>query len=173
MSLVRPATTADMDGIARVHVRAWRESYSGLVPPEAFEHHSLETRITQWRATLSDSDRQTLVYENGGTVTGFVSGGSIKWTGLSTDCEIASLYLLDAVKRRGVGRGLFGQFITVSAGCGFRSCGLWPLASNIPARRFYEAMGGRAGETRIDWRNNIAYEDISYIWDDISRVGAT
>ena len=63
--------------------------------------------------------------------------------------------------------------MTVLTGRGSKSCGLWTLASNTPARRFYEAMGGRAGETRVDWRNNIAYEDISYIWDDISHVDAT
>ena len=38
------------------------------------------------------------------------------------------------------------------------------------ARRFYEALGGRAGERRIDRRNNLDYEDISYLWDDVSRV---
>ena len=84
---------------------------------------------------------------------------------------MSSLYLLDAVKRRGVGRALFRQFMKMLAGRGFRSCGLWTLSGNVPARRFYEAMGGRAGETRIDRRNNLAYEDISYIWDDISRMG--
>jgi ribosomal protein S18 acetylase RimI-like enzyme len=168
---IRAATLADVDGIARVHVQAWHEAYSGLVPPEAFEQHSLELRLTQWRATLSDPDRSTLVYENDGAVAGFISGGPIKWTGLSTDCEVSSLYLLAALKRRGIGRALFEQFTALLAGRGFKSCGLWTLSVNVPARRFYEAIGGRTGETRIDRRNNLAYEDISYTWDDISRMG--
>jgi ribosomal protein S18 acetylase RimI-like enzyme len=168
--IVRTATPADIDGIARVHVQAWRESYEGLVPAEAFKQHSMELRLRQWSATLSDPDRSTLVHENDGVVAGFISGGPIKWTGLPTSSEVASLYLLDAVKRRGIGRGLFAQFMTLLAGRGFMSCGLWTLSNNVAARRFYQAMGGRTGETRIDRRNNLDYEDIAYLWDDVSRV---
>jgi ribosomal protein S18 acetylase RimI-like enzyme len=170
LSLIRAATLADVDGIARLHVQAWHESYSELVPPEAFEHHSLETRIAQWRATLSDPDRSTLVHESDGAVVGFISGGPVKWTGLSTSSEVASLYLLDTVKRRGIGRALFLQFMSVLASRGFTSCGLWTLSNNVSARSFYEAMGGRAGEPRIDRRNDLDYEDISYLWDGVSRV---
>ena len=169
--IVRPATPADIDAIARVHVQAWRESYIGLVPPEAFEHHSLETRIAQWRLTLSDADRSTLACEDEGAIRGFVSGGPIKWTGLSTDSEVASLYLLDAVKRRGIGGTLFRQFMSVLARRGFASCGLWTLTNNVAARRFYEAMGGRADATRLDQRGGTAFEDIAYIWDDVARLG--
>jgi ribosomal protein S18 acetylase RimI-like enzyme len=170
LSLVRPATLADEEAIARVHVQAWCESYTGLVPPEAFEHHPLELRLKQWRATLSDPDRSTLLCERDGTVAGFISGGPIKWTGLSTDGEVASLYLLDAFKRGGLGRALFVRFMNVLAGRGLISCGLWTLSNNAAARRFYEAMGGRSGERRIDRRNNLDYEDIAYLWDDVSRV---
>src|SRR6185295_7018936 len=113
--LIRPATRADVEGIARVHVQAWHETYRALVPPEAFDHHPLELRLAQWRASLADPERQTLVHESSGSVAGFISGGPIKWTGLSTACEVSSLYLLDAVKRRGVGRVLFRQFMTVLA----------------------------------------------------------
>jgi ribosomal protein S18 acetylase RimI-like enzyme len=170
LSLIRSATLADQDGIARVHVQAWRETYTGLVPPEAFDDHSIELRLQQWRGTLSDSDRSTLLCERDGSVIGFISGGPIKWTGLSTDGEVASLYLLDAFKRGGVGRALFVRFMNLLAGRGFTSCGLWTLSNNAAARRFYEAMGGRSGETRIDRRNNVDYEDIAYLWDDVSRV---
>ena len=43
--MIRRATPADIEAIARVHVQAWHEAYQALVPPEAFDHHSLETRI--------------------------------------------------------------------------------------------------------------------------------
>jgi len=170
LSLVRPATPADVEGIARVHVQAWQESYARLVPPEAFEQHAIGLRLKQWGATLSDPDRSTLVHESEGAIAGFISGGPVQWTGLSTSSEVASLYLLDAIKRRGVGRALFAQFMAELVGRGFTSCGLWTLKNNVAARRFYEAMGGRTGETRIDRRNNLDYEDIAYLWDDVSRV---
>jgi ribosomal protein S18 acetylase RimI-like enzyme len=164
---VRPATLADVDGIARVHVQAWRESYTGLVPPEAFGLHSVETRIAQWHAVLSNPDRSTLVYASDGAVGGFASGGPIKWTGLSTSSEVSLLYLLDTFKRKGIGRTLFGGLMAVLAARGFTSCGLMTLTNNVAARRFYEAMGGRAGEIRLDERGGITFEDIAYIWDDV------
>jgi hypothetical protein len=40
-----------------------------------------------------------------GAVCGFGSPARTRWTGLATDSEIRALYLLDAIKRRGVGRG--------------------------------------------------------------------
>ena len=89
------------------------------------------------------------------------------------DRQRGRLYLLDAVKRHGIGRALVVRFMTLLACRGFTSCGLWTLSSNLVARRFYEAMGGRAGETRIDRRNNLDYEDIAYLWDDVSRVRGT
>ena len=49
---------------------------------------------------------------------------------------------------------------------GFASLGLWVLSDNVPARRFYETMGGRAGETRIDRRGELVLDDIAYLWDD-------
>jgi ribosomal protein S18 acetylase RimI-like enzyme len=170
LSLIRPATPADVDGIARVHVQAWRESYTALVPPEAFEYHPLETRIAQWSVTLADPNRATLICESDGAVAGFISGGPVKWTALSTDSEVASLYLLNVVKRRGIGGALFRQFMPVLARRGFASCGLWTLSNNVAARRFYEAMGGRVGERRVDVRGGIGFEDVAYIWDDVGRL---
>jgi hypothetical protein len=50
---------------------------------------------------------------------------------------------------------------------GFASLGLWVLTNNLPARRFYQAMGGRAGATRSDRRGELVFEDIAYLWEDI------
>jgi hypothetical protein len=55
------------------------------------------------------------------------------------------------------------------AGRGFTSTGLWVLTGNGPARRFYEAMGGRAAESRIDTIGGLALDEISYVWDDLTE----
>lgn len=166
--MIRAATPDDVDGIARVHVQAWRESYGGLVPPAALDALSVEKRAAQWQNTLGDPERLTLVAEDGGAVRGFGSCGKVLWTGLSTDSEISSLYLLNAIKRRGVGRLLFGQLLAGLAGRGFTSTGLWVLTANAPARRFYEAMGGRTGNTRIERRGDVVLDEIAYLWDDLT-----
>lgn len=163
---IRRARPADADGIARVHVQAWGESYRGMVPDAAFDDYSIEKRMTQWRATLADPQRLAFVLESDGEIVGFASGGPVKWTGLSTDGEVSSLYLLDEAKRRGNGRALFAAL----KDRGFKSAGLWTLSNNTPARGFYEAVGGRAAQTRQDRRGELVFEDIAYIWDDLSAA---
>jgi hypothetical protein len=39
------------------------------------------------------------------------------------------------------------------------------LTANEPARRFYEAMGGRPGAIRSFDAEGDALDEISYIWD--------
>jgi ribosomal protein S18 acetylase RimI-like enzyme len=166
--MIRRATPADVDGIARVHVQAWRESYSELMPQAAIDARSLETRIGQWRGMLAP-DNPTFVYvaEQDGGICGFGSAGKIRWTGLSTDSEVSALYLLDAAKRRGIGRRLFTRLLAELAARDFKSTGLWVLTENMPARRFYEAMGGRTGGTRIERRGEHVLDEVAYIWDDL------
>jgi ribosomal protein S18 acetylase RimI-like enzyme len=172
---IRKATLADVDGIARVHVQAWRESYRELMPQAALDGLSVERRAAQWRGTLSDPHSPTTVYVavRGGTVCGFGSGGKVRWTGLATDGEISALYLLDAVKRQGVGRRLFRRLIRRLAAQGFKSAGLWVLAGNAPGRSFYEAMGGRSGETRIERRGELVLDEIAYLWNDLAAAGTS
>ena len=170
--IVRPATLGDVDGIARAHVQAWRESYRELIPQATLDALSVEKRAAQWRHTLGNPDRMTFVAEDGGAVYGFVSGGGILWSGLTTGSEVSALYLLEAAKRRGIGRTLFRAELTTLVGRGFASTGLWVLTANAPGRRFYETMGGRAAETRVDTMGGLALDETAYVWNDLTAYQA-
>ena len=149
---VGSATVADAEAIARVHVQGWRESYAGLLNPASLAGLSVEERARMWREGLAETDpgRLALVGRTGeGEIVGFAAGGPVRSEGadsLGTDAEIYAIYLLDQVKRRGLGRalmaGLFGHFVRQ----GFASAGLWVLKDNEAARRFYETLGGQAGQ---------------------------
>ena len=165
--IIRRATQADVEAIARVHVQAWHESYRDLLPRAAIEARPLETRLEQWRGILEDPDVLVYVAEQDRAVCGFGSGGKAR-TGLPAETEVYSFYLLDVAKRRGVGRMLFTRLCNEFATRGFASLGLWVLVGNAPARRFYQAMGGRSGETRLDRRGEFVFDDIAYIWDDLA-----
>jgi ribosomal protein S18 acetylase RimI-like enzyme len=169
---IRKARLADVDGIAHVHVQAWRESYRDLMPQAALDGLSVDRRAAQWRGTLGAADSPTLVRVavQDGVVCGFGSAGRVRWTGLSTEAEISALYLLDAVKRQGIGRRLFRRLIRELAAQGFKSAGLWVLTENAPARRFYEAMGGRTGEARVERRGELVLDEIAYLWDDLAAT---
>jgi ribosomal protein S18 acetylase RimI-like enzyme len=165
--IIRRATHADVEAIARTHVQAWHESYQELLPRAAIEARSVETRVEQWGGILENPDILVYLAEQGRTVCGFGSGGKAR-TGLPAETEVYSFYLVDSAKRRGVGRTLFLRLGDELAKRGCASLGLWVLVGNAPARRFYEAMGGRAGETRFDRRGEFVFDDIAYIWDDLA-----
>ena len=104
---IRPATPADAQSIARVHVQAWCESYRGIVPDEAIEALSVEHNAGMWAAILDQQDASLVhVVEVGKDIVGFGTAGSARSEALGTTGEIAAIYLLDDVKRPGIGRML-------------------------------------------------------------------
>ncbi|MFL5022398.1 MAG: GNAT family N-acetyltransferase [Microvirga sp.] len=163
--LIREAVENDVEGIARVHVQGWRESYKDFLSPEALGGLSVEERMRMWQGAFTQPNPQArlLVAETGeGEIVGFACGGPIRREGvdvLGTDAEIFAIYLLDKVKRRGVGRRLMRGVLDHLAAQGFRSVGLWVLKENLLARRFYEALGGTPGaEQSFDLRGQMVVE---------------
>jgi ribosomal protein S18 acetylase RimI-like enzyme len=165
---IRDAVEADVEGIAKAHVQGWRESYKDFLTPEALAGLSVEERMQMWQRALAEPEPRAklLVAEaDDGQIVGFIRGGPIrgKEAGLlGTEAEIYAIYLLDKVKRQGVGRRLMRGVLDHLAAHGLRSVGLWVLKDNLEARRFYEALRGTAGpEQSFDLRgqmiNEIAY----------------
>jgi ribosomal protein S18 acetylase RimI-like enzyme len=163
--LIREAVENDVEGIARVHVQGWRESYKDLLSPEALAGLSVEERMRMWQGAFTRPNPQArrLVAETDqGEVVGFACGGPTRPEGvdvLRAEAEIFAIYLLDKIKRQGVGRRLMRGVLDHLSGHGFRSAGLWVLKENLPARRFYEALGGTAGaEQSFDLRGQMVVE---------------
>lgn len=164
---IRDAAEADLEAVARVHVQAWRESYGAFLSAEALRGLSVEERVALWRKALAEADHRSafLVAEADGEIVGLARGGPVRAEGaerLRTDAELYAVYLLDRVKRRGIGRRLMLGIFHHLAAQGFRSCGLWVLTPNTAARRFYESLGGVAGieqtfELRGDTVSETAY----------------
>ncbi len=46
----RPANVADADAIGALHVAAWRETYTGILPDEMLAALSVEARRTMWQS---------------------------------------------------------------------------------------------------------------------------
>jgi ribosomal protein S18 acetylase RimI-like enzyme len=174
---VRDAVEADLEGIARAHVQGWRESYRDILSPEALAGLSVEERMQLWRRAFADPDpraRLLVAEAPDGEIVGFVRGGPAgpkEPSLLGAETEIFALYLLDKVKRQGIGRRLMRGVFDHLADRGFRSAGLWVLKENLPARRFYEALGGRPGpEQSFDLRGQRVTE-VAYRFEPIPRLG--
>ena len=160
---IRDGLEADVEGIARVHVQAWRETYKGFLSPDALAGLSVKERVEMWRGVFAQPNPQAklLVAETDeGEIVGFVRGGPAPRKEadlLATETEIFA------------GRKLMAGVLSHLAAHGFRSGGLWVLRENLPARRFYEALGGQAGaEQTFDIRGQMVTE-VAYRFEPIPR----
>ena len=175
---IRAAVPADAQAIARVHVEAWRESYRGLVPERVIEALSVNRNAGMWAAILAGGASSIVhtverlgIAADEAELVGFGSATDARSPKLGASGEITAIYLLESVKRRGIGRRLLTGLLGALAERGHRSAGLWVLVDNLGTRRFYEALGGRPGAPRLVTDGPAAMHEIAYIWDDLSGFG--
>jgi ribosomal protein S18 acetylase RimI-like enzyme len=172
---IRAAIPADAQAIARVHVETWRESYRALVPEHVIEALSVDRNAEMWAAILASGVSSIVhvverlgVAADGAELVGFGSATDARSSALGATGEITAIYLLDSVKRRGIGQMLLTGLVGALAERGHRSAGLWVLADNHGTRRFYEALGGRPGAPRLVTDGPADMHEIAYVWDDLS-----
>jgi GNAT superfamily N-acetyltransferase len=143
---VRPAILDDAEGIAKVHVRSWQEAYAGLLPQAKLDRQSVPVRMRWWSGQLQEDrdDRWTFVaVDPASGVVGFIGGIRAPRIMFGPAYKIPVLYILQSHLRRGLGRKLMRALGSAMAPCGPGDVALWSLASNLPARQFYGAIGGR------------------------------
>ena len=77
--------------------------------------------------------------------------------------EIQALYLLPGFWGHGVGRLLMDEGVRRLAEAGRREIVLWVLATNLRARRFYEAGGWRSdGSTKTNDSRGVGLTEVRY-----------
>lgn len=170
MIQVRPARLSDSDAIACIHVAAWRETYSGLIPDSVIESYTEEKRRAQWRQgiALGEAGPAVLVATDEGAPIGFGAAGKARDPALEADAEIYAIYLVQSAQGRGAGQALVRALFAAMAARGCRSIGLWVFTANATARRFYERMGGVAGLRRDDTSEGWLCDETAYRWEDLT-----
>ena len=140
---LRQATPDDAMELARVHVAAWHEAYRGIVPDSQLEQFTVEARTGRFRAFLAEGSAETYAVEHDTRIVGFLTLGACRDSDLEQTGtgEIWGIYILPEYWRQGLGKYLCGQGQKLLASRGFTIATLWVLEANLPARRFYEAMG--------------------------------
>jgi RimJ/RimL family protein N-acetyltransferase len=157
--LLRDATPTDARAIAEVHVTSWRWAYRDDLPAEFLDGLTVDDRERDWTEWLtSDARAGTLVAQADGIIVGFCSFGPGRDED-ATDrtAEVLTIYLLEDVTGRGLGRELFAAAVERLRALGYDRATLWVMASNVRSRRFYEAAGwswdGTVSEHRFDCGN--------------------
>jgi GNAT superfamily N-acetyltransferase len=160
--VIRPATPADAEGIARVHVRTWQGAYGHVFHAEALASISLERRIDYWRPVLARSTG-VFVADVNGEVAGFASVGSCRDPDGEGVGELFAIYVDPAQWDAGIGRELGIAADDALRGLGFDEATLWVLDDNPRARRFYEAGGWHLdGATRTGTHLGVETVEVRY-----------
>lgn len=169
---IRPATLADAQTIAALHVACWGETYTSLAPAEILAEYTLETRLAQWRETLDGAGPQqpppnVFLALREGSAIGFSACGA-QQSGILGERgyagEFQAIYLLKEAQQLGAGRGLMRVMAQALRERGIEWGSLWVLRHNFTARKFYEKLGGRKIGVEGDWRG---VPEVAYGWRDL------
>jgi len=163
---IRTATLGDAAEIARVQTQSWQTSYRGILPDQILDTMDTARRATLRREILSDGDALNLVaYDTTfNDLVGFCNAGKSRREGPRVG-ELYEIYIVDRAKRFGLGRELFESTASWCRTHGMTSLIIWVLEQNHHARRFYEAMGGRAGGRVSSSVRGFPVIEQSYVWD--------
>jgi ribosomal protein S18 acetylase RimI-like enzyme len=170
----RLALAADAEAIARVHVASWRTTYRGLLPDRMLAEMEVAEHAERWARTLQDPYRRSvvLVAEEAGLVVGFASCGRERDGEQPYDGELYAIYLLRETQGRGHGRALVEASAAALELRGISSMVVWVLRDNVPARGFYERLGGvYLRERPLDLVTGASVPEVSYLWP--STAGLT
>jgi GNAT superfamily N-acetyltransferase len=163
--LIRAAGWGDIEGVARVTVDTWGQTYRGILP---------QAYLERMRYAASESQRSRMMHAQGvhhfvaveptaGEVVGFASCGPTRNGGAGIPGEIYELYVQNGFQGRGIGRRLFRAARDRLAGDGHEAMIVWVLSDN-PNRGFYPRMGGWRRAEKIIRVGGASVEEIAYTW---------
>lgn len=152
---LRPASVADADGIAEVHVRSWQEAYRGLMPQRVLDGLSIAERAAGWERILTETVRssQTLVVTDGDRVVGWAGYGAARDAEPVGGGELWGIYAHPDAWSTGVGHLLLTAVEQALQDAGHATAYLWVLEGNDRAAAFYERHGWHADDAvKVDHR---------------------
>ncbi len=137
--LLRSAVAADAGSIARLHIASWRAAYVAELPVSFLAALDEATRTEEWRERLARPTTIVLLAERDGTVVGFCAHGPAHHADLTNAWEIYGLHVSPELRGSGIGSRLFVAASEHARRHGAALLTLWVVATNAPARRFYES----------------------------------
>lgn len=164
---IRKAILGDEDGIAKVHVQSWQETYKGLVPQTYLEEmpSQLNERISNWKKSITNPERITFVAENHKGIIGFVLFGPARDPDRAGFIELGAIYLLASEKGKGIGFSLVSAGFNILKELGFKKAYCWVLEGN-PTNKFYERTGARfSGKVKYDEIGGQQCKEFAYEWE--------
>jgi GNAT superfamily N-acetyltransferase len=167
---IREAAVEDAPEIARIVVAGWQNAYRGQMPQDFLDGLSVERRREQHAGWLTNRapKSHTLIAVQDDRVLGFsiVGSGSDKDSN-EKNGHLYAIYLDPPWIGKGVGSALMRESIAVLRREGFTTATLWVLATNAPARDFYEHQGWvlAEGVTNVEMIGDFELLELRYRLD--------
>ena len=172
MLVIRRAVLDDSPAIGRVRAESWRATYRSIVP-DAFLDAIDPVRWGERQRGLmqnAPSENVDLVAEADGRIVGWAAGGANRDEDTGYRGELYAIYIMPGWQRQGIGLKLIRAIAQHLQALGMASMIVWVLAANLPARRFYEELGGLLGQERLDRIGGVQLLEVSYGWDDLDSI---
>jgi GNAT superfamily N-acetyltransferase len=171
---IRKARPTDAEGVARIYVESWRDTYPLVLPARLLSSMTVEGQSARWRNAIAIAAREAvyIAEDEKGRIVGMTSMGRARDSGLGYDAEIYTLYVDPMLTGRGVGRALLGGGFAALAERGHSRCVIWAHAGN-PARFFYEAMGGKLIAERTTSMMGVPVPEIAFGWTKLALAEAS
>lgn len=169
---IRAAKIEDSDHIAYVRITGWRQSYRGMMPDSLLARLDIASDALRVRQYIADANSQSMRYvvEQSGEITGMAACGPARGEDTVNGGEVYAIYLLDSAKRQGIGGALMRHMAAALHDKNLTSLKVCVLKKNVPARKFYEKLGGQlAGEGVFTYEGH-DLPDVTYIWPDITGL---
>jgi GNAT superfamily N-acetyltransferase len=162
--------------MARVIIDTGRAAHRAHTPDGLLDRQPLEEAYAEsernWRRSLAEIaenpaslERIFVAEDETGAVVGLVMGGPARQELLPNCGEVYVLYVRQSHQRAGLGRQFVHTVTRHLAGAGFTSLVIGCLAANAPARRFYEALGGRVVAEREFDQDGVLLPEVVYGWE--------
>lgn len=169
---IRSACEADAPAMGRVMVDTYMAAHHGQMPAEAWAKRAREwtheVSAQGWARTLRAiaAGGQECIYvaEDEHEIVGLAMGMPGEAQDQPQIGEIAALYVRASHQGRGLGRRLLQAVAADLARQGMVALQIGCLAANAPARRFYEAAGGRLIGERLFDEDGIQLPEVVYEW---------
>lgn len=165
--MIRWASAADAEGMARVHVASWEGAYRGLMPDQVIDRLGVDARTAVWGRILADPDARTAAFvaEHDGQLVGLSHVGPTRDDDLDADRigEVFAIYVAPDHWGHGHGKGLMVRSLKWLRDAGFSASMLWVLDTNEIGRGFCERGGWRLDEAvKIDESFGSPLREIRY-----------
>jgi RimJ/RimL family protein N-acetyltransferase len=174
---IREAHERDAPALARVFIDSRRSAHRNHIPAESLLRLSYEESERNWARKLQEIGASAqsrehifLAETDAGEPIGVAMGGPERTNHPRYAGEVYVLYLLPAYHRQGIGRLLTQAVVAWLVQSGMPSFLIRVLKANTPARRFYEALGGKLVlEEQIE-EDGTVLDQVAYGWTDASSV---